>query len=222
MLSRPAQRGRGSPALQQISERIWLVGPASAGAPGEGCEVDQASQDSEAEAVQHVVGIIDPPARPAHEEPLRLPHSVTINGEDLAGRISGLRRPAKDTPRVTGRLQAVAAQLLVHEVLVGLGRRARHDPEGDTRLGAPSRYGPQVERTAGVGALYLEPGLPAEHRRVLQPGEETLGEPSGRRLRLADSPQRAVGLPAVAAQALEGALLETHRPSLSPRNATRG
>src|SRR5215211_5644829 len=104
MLSRPAKGGRGSPALQQILERIWLLGPASAGAPGEGCEVDQAPQDPEAEAVQHVVGIIDPPTRPGHEEPPGLPLSITIDGEDLAGRILGLRRPAEDAARVAGRL----------------------------------------------------------------------------------------------------------------------
>ena len=101
----------------------------------------------------------------------------------------------------------------MHEVLVGLGRSSWHDPERDASLGARFRHGPQVERAASVGGLYLEAGLPPEHRGVLEPGEETFGEPPGRCLGLTDLSEGAVGLFAVAAQAGERALLETHPSS---------
>src|ERR687898_2401267 len=179
-LSRPAQRRWGAPAFEEIPKGVRLVRPASASAPLEGRKVDQASQDPEAEAVQHVVGIVDPPTRTCHEAPSGLPHAVAVNGEYLAGCISGVRRPAEDAARVARRLQAVAAQLFVHEVLIGLGRRARHDPERDAGLTAWSRHGTQVERPAGVGGVYLEPGLPPQYRRILEPREETRGEVAGR------------------------------------------
>ena len=67
-------------------------------------------------------------------------------------------------------------QLLVHEILLGLGRRAWHDRERDAGLTAWSSHGPQVERRTSVGGLYLEPGLPPQYRRILEPREETLGE----------------------------------------------
>src|ERR687898_833702 len=133
-LSRPAQRRWGAPAFEEIPKGVRLVRPASASAPLEGRKVDQASQDPEAEAVQHVVGIVDPPARTCHEASSGLPHAVAVNGEYLAGYISGVRRPAEDAARVARRLQDVPAQLLVHEVLVGLGRRARHELERDVGL----------------------------------------------------------------------------------------
>src|SRR5918994_1926018 len=218
---RPTQRCWRPPAVQKVFERIRLVDPAPARAAGQGGDVDQASHDPEAEAVYDVVGIFYFAAGSGHEEAAGLPHAVPVDGEGLARPVL-LLRPAEDASGVARRLEAIAAQLLVHEILVGLGRGTWNEPEGDACLGAPSRRGPQVERAAGVGTLYLEPGLPAEHRRVLQPGEETLGEPSGLRLGLADSPERAIGLLPVANQALEGALLETHPPSLSPRNAAHG
>src|SRR5215218_5447333 len=174
LLSRPAQRCWGAPAFEEISQGVRLVRPASASAPGEGRKVDQASQDPEAEAVQNVVGIVNLPARSGHEEPPGLPNAVAVHGEGLAGCISGLRRPAEDA----------ATQLFVHEILIGLGRGARHDPEGDAGLTAWPRHDTQVDRPAGVGGLYLEPGLPPQYRCIFESRGKARGEVAGRLLRL--------------------------------------
>src|SRR5215208_4047062 len=100
VLFRPAQLCWGAPAFEEILQRVRLVRPVAASAPGEGRKVDQASQDPEAEAVQHIVGIVDPPARTCHEEPHSLPNAVAVHGEGLAGGISSLRRPGEDATRV--------------------------------------------------------------------------------------------------------------------------
>src|SRR5215203_1474333 len=96
----PTQRRRKPPAFQKVSERIRLVGPAPASAAGQGGDVDQASQDPEAEAVYDVVGIFYIAAGFGHEEAAGLPHAVPVDGEGLAGLIWSLLRPAEDASGV--------------------------------------------------------------------------------------------------------------------------
>src|SRR5215204_7780083 len=127
------------------------------------------------------------------------------------------RRPAEDAARVARRLQTVAAQFLVHEVLVGLGGRAGHQPERDAGFVPEPGHGPEVEGPAGVGGLDLKSGLPPQYRRILESRRKTSEETARYRFHFPDLSQGAVGLFAIAAQAGQRALLETQDPNPSPR-----
>src|SRR5918998_3305308 len=115
----PAYLGRMLLSRQEIWQSVRLVRPPLPHATGERRKVHEPPDHAQAEAVQHLVRVVHPPTSLCDEEPLRLPHAVPIYGEDLAGLLLlRLLRPAEDAARVARRVETVAAEILVHQVLV--------------------------------------------------------------------------------------------------------
>lgn len=210
---RPSAASAGSwvpPPGEIGGEGVGLGRPGASRAPREGGEVYQAPEDAEAEPVQDLVRILHPAAGLRDEEAPRPPDAVAVDGEDLAGLLAGGLRPAQDAPRVACGVQGVAAQVLVHQVLVGLRRSTADDSEREPGLGGRSCDRSEHHHPLVALGLHTEPGLAREHRRALQTGEEPPREPPCPVLGLLHGGQGRVRLLPVAAQAREGALLEPH------------
>src|ERR671916_2815123 len=153
--------------------------PPTSYAPGECGKVDQASDYSQTEAVEDFVRIVHAPPGLRYEEPLGLPQAVAVDGEGLADFLPRLLRPAQDAPGVTRRVEAVAAEILVHQVLVRLRRGTTQEPKGEARLRSRSGLRPQDEQATRALGLYPESCPSPQCHRVFQPPEEALGETAG-------------------------------------------
>lgn len=117
----------------------------------------------------------------------------------------------------------MAAELLVHEELVRLGRSPPEQREGYLRARLLAKREPDGEPVLFARRLDLEAGLPSVPGAALQTVEEPDGEPLGGCLGGVDLPERRVRTLPVAPEARRNAFVEAHRfSSPSPRSAAPG
>src|SRR5829696_760459 len=215
-LAEPARLGRKPFPLKEVFKGVRSPGPAPSRALRRCREVHQPPEYPQTEPVQDLVRVIHPAAGLLHEQAFCPPHAVLVDGEYLAGLLTGGLREAQYAARVAGRVEGVAAELLVHKVLVGLGRRPLKQPEHHPGLRAGPGGASHDEDLPLVRGPNPEPRLPAERRDVLQPAEEPPRERAGRFFRLSHEAQREGRLLAVAPEPKESALLEAHALVLRP------
>src|ERR687893_2188707 len=100
LLTQPARLGREPPPFEQVFQKVSTLGPAAARTLRGRREVHEPPEDAQTEAVQDLVGVVDPAARPLDQHTLRLPDAVAVDGEDLARPFAGGLREAEHAGRV--------------------------------------------------------------------------------------------------------------------------